>query len=280
MNRAERRNKEKSDKKANNKNIEAMKWINSLSPERMEMIRRLLNSESEKEHKNIIGAIERCYTAGIIEVLDEAISIKDIELIMEKCSEMLVEDAVKMNKEKNKCGGDYEMAVKQINSIANEVGIRIEQLIGEGIKPKELNETIGYEYPKLTKAMITNSIKRVREKLKEVKELKEVITREEAEDKLLDILEEKEIATGPVVTNVEEVEEFEIIKDIRILDLKGRYGTYHIEKNVMNINDKLAFCNKKEIQEWASEEIEEMAIQIEKIKSREKEALRVLDKFM
>lgn len=100
MNRSERRNKVKTDKKLINKKAEAMKWFNSLSPEKMELVRYVSKTESEKEQKNIIGAIERCYTAGIIEVLDEAISIKEIELIMEKCSDMLVEDAVKMNKEK------------------------------------------------------------------------------------------------------------------------------------------------------------------------------------
>lgn len=281
MNRTERRNKEKTDRKVNNKTIEAMKWINSLSPERMNLIKNVLNNESKQEQKHIIQAIERCYTAGIIEVLEDAITIADIEKIMEKCSELLVEDAKKINVEKQKCGGDYEMAVKKINAIANEVANRIEELIGEGINPKELSKAISFEYPTLTKAMITNSIKRVREELKEVKNLKKVITREEGEEKLLEILgadDNAEVILGAtevideIIKSAKE-DEFEIISEVKIIDLKGKHATYHIENNVMQVNNDLAFCNEKEVSEWASDEIA-------KIKLKEKEAIRVLEKFM
>lgn len=173
------------------------------------------------------------------------------------------------------------MAVKKINAIANEVGNRIEELIGEGINPKELSKAISFEYPTLTKAMITNSIKRVREELKEVKKLKKVISIEEGEEKLLEILgaeDNGEVIPGAtevideIVKNVKD-DEFEIISEVKIIDLKGKYATYHIEKNVMQVNSNLAFCNEKEVSEWAIDEIE-------KIKLKEKEAIRVLEKFM
>lgn len=281
MNRSERRNKEKSSKKINDKAIEATKWINSLSPEKLDFIQSFSKKQNEKENKLIISAIERCYTAGIIEVLDEAVSIDDIEKIMKICSDFLVEDAVKMNKQKQKYGGDLEMAIKKINAIANGVAIRIEQLIGDGVKQKELAETISYEYPNLTKSMIVNSIKKVREDIKEVKNLKEVIEREEAEEKLLYILGEKEEAVEPVeVIKQEEQEEFEIIKEVRILDLKGKYANYHIENEVMIIDDGLSFCKSEEVKEWANDRIKKILLLVDEIKAKEKETLRVLERFM
>lgn len=299
MNRTERRNKEKADKKNNNKTIEAMKWINSLAPEKLSLIKDMLNIEAKKEQKAIIGAIEMCYTAGIIDILEDDITIKQIEKIMERCSDLLAENSKKVNELKHKCRGDYEMAIKSINAIANEVANRMQELIYEGVDTKELKIKISLEYPTLSKAAITNSLKRVKE---DIKQREEENKRAVAEAKLLDILEEKQVKVVPEEnileakeseTILEEsevipgsktiidevVEEFKILKEVRILDIEGKHGTYHIEKNVMQVGEK-SFCNILDVENWASDEIGKLAIQIESIKSKEKESIRVLEKFM
>lgn len=296
MNRTERRNKEKAEKKNNNKTIEAMKWINSLSPERMEMIKNMLNTETEKEQRHIIGAIERCYTAGLIEILGDDITIDQIEKVMEKCSEFLVEDAKTIAIQKNKCGGNYEMAVKKINGLAGEVGNRIEDLLGEGLKNKELADKISYEYPTLTKAMITNSIKRVKENLKkytkEIEIVKDVISEEEGEKQLLDILEnharkevDERVAEVEVIPGSKEIieevaaeveEEFEILKEVRVVDFKGKYGTYKAENKCLTVDGVLCFGDEMQVREWCSDEVEKMNLIIDNLKAKQNEIIRGL----
>ena len=70
-------------------------------------------------------------------------------------------------------------------------------------------------------------------------------------------------------------------------DIEGEYGIYHIEGNVVNINDEYAFTNTSEVKSWASETRKELAEKLEKIKTEirhinmcEAEALEVIETYM
>lgn len=70
-------------------------------------------------------------------------------------------------------------------------------------------------------------------------------------------------------------------------DVEGEYGIYHIEGNVVNINDEYAFTNTSEVKSWASETRKELAEKLEKIKTEirhinmcEAEALEVIETYM
>ena len=70
-------------------------------------------------------------------------------------------------------------------------------------------------------------------------------------------------------------------------DVEGEYGIYHIEGNVVNINDEYAFTNSSEVKNWASETRKELAEKLEKIKAEirhinmcEAEAIEVIETYM
>lgn len=70
-------------------------------------------------------------------------------------------------------------------------------------------------------------------------------------------------------------------------DVEGQYGIYHIEGNVVNVNDEYAFSNASEVKNWASETRKELAEKLEKIKTEirhinmcEAEALEVIETYM
>lgn len=70
-------------------------------------------------------------------------------------------------------------------------------------------------------------------------------------------------------------------------DVEGEFGVYHIEGNVVNINDEYAFSNSIEVKNWASETRKELAEKLEKIKTEirhinmcEAEALEVIETYL
>lgn len=86
------------------------------------------------------------------------------------------------------------------------------------------------------------------------------------------------------------VSKLKVIKEVTKVvsrDVEGEYGIYHIEGNVVNINDEYAFTNSSEVKNWASETRKELAEKLEKIKTEirhinmcEAEALEVIETYM
>ena len=81
--------------------------------------------------------------------------------------------------------------------------------------------------------------------------------------------------------------DFEIIKEVRILDLKGKYAKYHVENKVVTVDDELGFSNIAEVEEWGMSEVQainnEIAALEEKkkmIQAKENEISKVIEKFM
>ena len=86
------------------------------------------------------------------------------------------------------------------------------------------------------------------------------------------------------------VSKLKVIKEVTKVisrDVEGQYGIYHIEGNVVNVNDEYAFSNASEVKNWASETRKELAEKLEKIKTEirhinmcEAEALEVIETYM
>ena len=86
------------------------------------------------------------------------------------------------------------------------------------------------------------------------------------------------------------VSKLKVVKEVTKVvsrDIEGEYGIYHIEGNVVNINDEYAFTNTSEVKSWASETRKELAEKLEKIKTEirhinmcEAEALEVIETYM
>lgn len=287
MNRAERRAKEKEKKKETNKKVEAMAWLKSLPPAKQVLIDSLVKMEAKKENNNLIQAIDRCFSAAIIQEF-ENLEWADVERIIDISADLMLNDAEKMKKLKESFGGSYDMATKKINELGPEVENRIRELIAEGYNQKVSIKMLQEEFRDLSTAMLTNAFKKTKALVKDEQKAKDVA------NKIKDIMGEpdKEIENAlEYIFDDEIVEqevEFEIVKEVRIVDLRGKFGEYHVEKNVVSVKDgDLAFSNSSEVKDWASKEREVIAKEIETLKSkmrnitdRENETIKVIEQFM
>ena len=114
-------------------------------------------------------------------------------------------------------------------------------------------------------------------------------------------IEEKEVGQANIPVDEEKINtsknkgdkkmsKLKVIKEVTKVvsrDVEGEYGIYHIEGNVVNINDEYAFTNSSEVKNWASETRKELAEKLEKIKTEirhinmcEAEALEVIETYM
>lgn len=114
-------------------------------------------------------------------------------------------------------------------------------------------------------------------------------------------IEEKEVGQANIPVDEEKINtsknkgdkkisKLKVIKEVTKVisrDVEGQYGIYHIEGNVVNVNDEYAFSNASEVKNWASETRKELAEKLEKIKTEirhinmcEAEALEVIETYM
>lgn len=296
MNRAERRAKEKEKKKETNKKVEAMAWLKSLPPAKQVLIDSLVKMEAKKENNNLIQAIDRCFSAAIIQEF-ENLEWTDVERIIDTSAELMMNDAEKMKKLKESFGGSYDMATKKINELGPEVGKRIRELINDGYNQKVSIKMLQEEFRDLSTAMLTNAFKKTKAIVKDEQKAKDVANKikdimgepdKEIENALEYIFEDEIENNGVVKEETKQEVEFEIVKEVRIVDLRGKFGEYHVEKNVVSVKDgDLAFSNSSEVKDWASKEREVIAKEIETLKSkmknitdRENETIKVIEQFI
>lgn len=296
MNRAERRAKEKEKKKETNKKVEAMAWLKSLPPTKQLLIDSLVKIEAKKENNNLIQAIDRCFSAAIIQEF-ENLEWTDAERIIDTSADLMLNDAEKMKKLKDSFGGNYDMATKKINELGPEVENRIRELINDGYNQKVSIKMLQEEFRDLSTAMLTNAFKKTKALVKDEQKAKDVANKikdimgepDKEIEGALEYIFEDEIENKEVVKEETKQEvEFEIVKEVRIVDLRGKFGEYHVEKNVVSVKDgDLAFSNSSEVKDWASKEREVIAKEIETLKSkmknitdRENETIKVIEQFM
>ena len=296
MNRAERRAKEKEKKKETNKKVEAMAWLKSLPPAKQLLIDSLVKMEAKKENGALIQAIDRCFSAAIIQEF-ENLEWTDVERIIDISAELMLDDAKKMKKLKDSFGGNYDMATKKINELGPEVENRIRELITDGYNQKVSIKMLQEEFRDLSTAMLTNAFKKTKAIVKDEQKAKDVANKikdimgepeKEIENALEYIFEDEIENNGVVKEETKQEVEFEIVKEVRIVDLRGKFGEYHVEKNVVSVKDgDLAFSNSSEVKDWASKEREVIAKEIETLKSkmknitdRENETIKVIEQFI
>lgn len=157
---------------------------------------------------------------------------------------------------------------------------------------KELREL--YKGTGITTAEINCAYKQVEEKLEREAAEKIVEILGEADKETEELMEynfnkANEIIEAAEVEEVEEkveeeikadqVKEFEIIS--KCIEVKGIYGQYKIQDNVMTINDAVVeFKETTEIKQWYKAEREELERKIALLNAKEEEAIQALNKFM
>ena len=66
MGREERRKKAREEKKENDKKVEALRWFNALPPAKAELVKNYTTIIAEKHSRHFTDALERSYSAAII----------------------------------------------------------------------------------------------------------------------------------------------------------------------------------------------------------------------
>lgn len=276
----------KSKKKSKDTELQkAFKWVNSLSTEKAGFIREYANWQSNKDMKNTLNALDRCMSAAIVNVLD--IDWSQIQEIQDNMVHFLEEDTKKMGENKKLYGG-LEMAIKKINEQEKLIEKRVNELIDRGSKQKEMVQILSMEFPMLSKAMITNAIKRVKSErltntedaakyiLKDNKALKEEIKKEAKEiaNKAVNNLEkelekEEHIAEGSKrVEEIKEAKEEPVMSKLKIkkVELEGEYGNYIKEGNKV-IAGEMTFNSLKELEVYKKKEIELFNLRMKEIEN-------------
>ena len=312
MNRAERRAKEKEKKKETNKKVEAMAWFKSLPPTKQLLIDSLIKMEAKKENSNLIEAIDRCFSAAIIQEFD-FLEWEDVKKIIDNSADLMLDDANKMKKLKDSFGGSYEMATKKINELGPEVENRIRELIGAGYNQKVSIKMLQEEFKDLSTAMITNAYKKTKAIIKDEQKLKEIAIQEEKSEEVVNRIKE---VIGEPDNEIEDAIEYifdekikkenvkeepqkqveiknsklKVVKEItKVIEryVQGEYGLYNIRGAVVTVDEKFAFSNVEDVNSWASFEREELVKQLEEIKAKinhvnscEAEAIEVIETFM
>lgn len=171
MNRKERRLKEKEKKREDNKKVEAMAWFKSLPAAKHLLIDSLIKIEMKKETDTLFQAIDRCFKAALAEKFEE-LDWEEIEKILDESADLLVNDAHKMKKLKEKLGGSYDMAVKKINEMGPEIEARIRELIEAGYNQKVSVKILIEEFKEISTAMLTNAYKKTKAIIKDEEKAK------------------------------------------------------------------------------------------------------------
>lgn len=254
----------------------AFNWINSLSGERVNFIREYSAWQSKKDLKNAVDSFDRALSASVISILDVEWEI--VEMIQEELIKFVDDDIKKMNENKSLYGG-LEMAIKKINETEKELVVNINGLIDKGFKQKEMIEKLVMDFPMLSKAMITNAVKKVRAErvkntedaatyiLQDNKNIKKAIEKEDAkkiaaevarqlekevsiEDRITDVVKKAEAKESDTLEVLEEV----VIKEVK---LKGRNGVYEAKTGIgVELNNegyKIAFSNIEELESFCDE---------------------------
>ena len=259
----------------------AFKWINSLSGERVGYIREFADWQSKKDMKNTLNVLDRCMSAAIVNVLD--IDWTVIQEIQDNMIHFLEEDTKKMGENKEIYGG-LEMATKKINETEKDVEKRVNELIDQGVKQKEMVQILSMDFPMLSKAMITNAIKRVKSErlentedaakyiLEDNKELKEE-AKEIAEKVVANL--EKELEKEDHIAEVgqmieeskEEIKEEKIMSKLKVkrIELEGEFGSYIREGDKVTAGE-ITFNSLEELEEYKKKEIELFNRRMEEIK--------------
>ena len=236
----------------------AFNWINSLSGERVNFIREYSAWQSKKDLKNAVDSFDRALSASVISVLDVEWEI--VEMIQEELIKFVDDDIKKMNENKSLYGG-LEMAIKKINETEKELVVNINGLIDKGFKQKEMIEKLVMDFHMLSKAMITNAVKKVRaERVKNTEDAATYILQDNKNIKKAIEKEDAKKIAAEVARQIEkESDDLEVLEEVVIKEvkLKGKNGVYEAKTGVgvalESEGYKLAFSNIEELESFCNE---------------------------
>ena len=281
MNRAEKRKQISIAKKK-------AEFAKKLTPVQKEYIDEIVELTKQNTMLLMADVLDTAMTGALVE--DTDLSMEEIFKINMKTG-LFIGEIQRQNIEVGV--EERKMNLKKIEKEGIEI---IEELMRKGKTRgevvKELREL--YKGTGITTAEINCAYKQVEEKLEREASEKIVEILGEADKETEELMEynfnkANEIIEAAEVEEVEEkveeeikadqVKEFEIIS--KCIEVKGIYGQYKIQDNVMTINDAVVeFKETTEIKQWYKAEREELERKIALLNAKEEEAIQALNKFM
>lgn len=232
-----------------------LRAVRNLTPIQIGVITKLLNKEKERMDISIEETRMSTYSC-INAALTELYNLKNEELInIWDVTNNLLEEDIKARR------GLGKLSKEEMDKLDKNVKTRVEELIHEGKKQKEIIETLKKEFPKLSAAMRINVYKEVKEEIEEIKKAKDEEV-EEMNKEVLEIKNELQKQTGiesegmakSIIASVKKgvTEEVEYIKDIDSV----KAGVIKEKSIVEQLEEKISTCiqSKRKV----TEEIEKL----------------------
>lgn len=281
MNRAEKRKQlAKSKKKA--------EFAKQLTPVQKEYISEMVELTKQNVMLQMADIFDVVMTGALVEHTN--LSMKEIFNINMTSGQFIGE----IQRQNFEIGAEQrKMNLKKIEKEGIEI---IEELLRAGKTRGEIVKELRllYKGTGITTAEINCAYKQVEEKLEREASEKIVEILGEADKETEELMEynfnkANEIIEAAEVEEVEEkveeeikaeqVKEFEIIS--KCIEVKGTYGQYKIQDNIMTMNDAVVgFKETADIKQWYKAEREELERKIALLNAREEEAIQALNKFM
>ena len=278
MNRAEKRKQISIAKKK-------AEFAKKLTPVQKEYIDEIVELTKQNTMLLMADVLDTAMTGALVE--DTDLSMEEIFKINMKTG-LFIGEIQRQNIEVGV--EERKMNLKKIEKEGIEI---IEELLRAGKTRGEIVKELRllYKGTGITTAEINCAYKQVEEKLEREASEKIVEILGEADKETDELMEynfnkaNEIIEAAEVEEKVEEeikadqVKEFEIIS--KCIEVKGIYGQYKIQDNVMTINDAVVeFKETTEIKQWYKAEREELERKIALLNAKEEEAIQALNKFM
>ena len=223
-----------------------------------------------------IKAIEKDVARIVCEMVIEGKERKDVVKVVREKFKGTGLTTAEINIAYKRACEQYSNILKEQKEKSDEAVATLKAMLGEC--DAETKDALEYIFPDMV------------EENKETDKTQNMIDTEEKEAGQVNTHLVEEKAETSENNKNKKVSKLKVVKEVTKVvsrDIEGEYGIYHIEGNVVNINDEYAFTNTSEVKSWASETRKELAEKLEKIKTEirhinmcEAEALEVIETYM
>lgn len=264
--------------------------IESFTPSQIELIDKLINQGIDERVDELNDIYLICLHALFVELLPEK-DLKDIQDIDGRFKDLCIEHARKYKKIIE--GADSEMAKGKIESLNRKIENKAKELIKQGLKQKEIIETLKDEFHEASNAMISNIYKGIKSvveaheddgekaleyifrdktEINEIKVTNELIAKEELKKEI----KLPEIPLENVSVPVKEIprkSNLKITKKVVILEVEGKHGNYKYQDGKVEVYPNVEAIPKEkfnsidEVQEYKREHLELIKSKYEEIET-------------
>lgn len=269
---------------------EKVETIKTFTPKQTRMMVECVNVACEQAVAEELDKYTKIMDSAISTYLfikNPDMTIDEARAEQEIITEIATEDLIKRRERIEKERGDENMANKKVNKLEPEVRAYSNHLIEKGYSQNDAIKELLIKFPTLSKSMLTNAFKRVKEEKrleleakaleveKEVVEATEYIFSAEEKEKEKDIEEIENIEEAEEIKEEDTLSESENPIEIknsnglkityRQISLEGKYNKYVIYKDYIKAGGE-TFKNAEEVQKYYDEKIKLFNSEIEELK--------------